>query len=111
MHFLIQIKRFKKLLKKQVNYFKKLSLNDILEHINFAKNVLQASKNAFGAGITLTDNGIKDFMKLIKSLENREILLKGTTRKTISQEGGFLNIFRPSMAVGLPNQMCADVSS
>ena len=50
-------------------------------------------------------------MKLIKSLENREILLKGTTRKTISQEGGFLNIFRPSMAVGLPNQMCADVSS
>ena len=50
-------------------------------------------------------------MKLIKSLENREILLKGTTRKTASQEGGFLNIFRPSMTVGLPNQMCTDVSS
>ena len=49
-------------------------------------------------------------MKLIKSLENREILLKGTTRKTTSQEGGFLNIFRPSMTVGLPNQMCTDVS-
>ena len=50
-------------------------------------------------------------MKLIKSLENRGILLKGTTRKTISQEGGFLIFFRPLMTVGLPNQKCADVSS
>ena len=111
MHFLIQIKRFKKLLIKQLNYFKKFSLNDVLEHINFAKNVLQASKNAFGAGITQTDNGIKDIMKLIKSLENRGILLKETTRKNTSQEGGFLNFFRPLMTVGLPNQKCTDVSS
>ena len=37
----------------------------IYQNINFAKNVLQASKNAFGAGITQTDNGIKDIMKLI----------------------------------------------
>ena len=34
-------------------------------------------------------------MKVIKSLENRGILLKGTTRKITSQEGGFLNILRP----------------
>ena len=33
-----------------------------------------------------------DFIKVIKSLENRGILLKGTTRKITSQEGGFLTI-------------------
>ena len=42
-----------------------------------------------GAGVTLTNNEIKDVMKVIKSLENREISLKGTTRKITSQEGGF----------------------
>ena len=41
-------------------------------------------------------------MKVIKSLENRGILLKGTTRKIISQEGGFLNFLRPLMTAGLP---------
>ena len=30
-------------------------------------------------------------MKVIKSLGNRGILSKGTTRKITSQEGGFLN--------------------
>ena len=40
-------------------------------------------------------------MKVIKSLENREILLKGTTRKIPSQEGGLLNFFRLLMAAGL----------
>ena len=30
-------------------------------------------------------------MKVIKSLENREILLKGITRKITSQQGEFLN--------------------
>ena len=64
-------------------------LNDILEGFNFAKNVLQASKKSFGAGITLTDNEIKDIMKVIKSLENRGILLKGTTRNITSQKEGF----------------------
>ena len=49
----------------------------------------------FGTGITLTNNEIKDIMKLIKSLENREILLKGTTTKVTSQEGGFLNFLKP----------------
>ena len=41
-------------------------------------------------------------MKVIKSLENRGILLKGTTRKITSQAGGFLNFLRPSMTAGLP---------
>ena len=41
-------------------------------------------------------------MKVIKSLENQGILLKGTTRKITSQEGGFLNFLRPLMTAGLP---------
>ena len=55
-----------------------------------------------GSGITLTNNEIKDIIKVIKSLENREILLKGTTTKITSQEGGFLNFLRPLMTAGLP---------
>ena len=39
-------------------------------------------------------------MKVIKSLENVRILLKGTTRKIPSQEGGFLNFPRPLMTAG-----------
>ena len=35
--------------------------------------------------MTLTNNQIKDIMKIIKSLENRASLLKGTTRRRISQ--------------------------
>ena len=41
-------------------------------------------------------------MKLIGSLENRIILLKGTTRKISSQEGGYLNFLKPLISVGLP---------
>ena len=47
-------------------------------------------KKNYGSGITLTNNEIKDIMKVIKSLENRGILLKGTTAKITGQEGGFL---------------------
>ena len=41
-------------------------------------------KKVFGTGVTLTDNEIKNIMKVIKSLENIGILLKGTTRKITS---------------------------
>ena len=41
-------------------------------------------------------------MKVIKSLENRGILLKGATTKITSQEGGFLSFLRPLMTPGLP---------
>ena len=44
----------------------------------------------------------KDIMKIIKSLENRGILLKWTSRKVTSQERGFLNFLRPLMTAGLP---------
>ena len=37
-----------------------------------------------------------------KSLENRVILLKGTTRTINSQKAGFLNFLRPLMTSGLP---------
>ena len=36
-------------------------------------------------------------MKVIKSLENKGILFKGTARKITSQEGGFLNFLRSLM--------------
>ena len=39
----------------------------------------------------LTNNEVKDIIKIIKSLENREILLKGTTRKLlVKKEMDFL---------------------
>ena len=41
-------------------------------------------------------------MKVVKSLEKRGILLKKTTRKITSQEGGFLNFLRPLTKAGLP---------
>ena len=38
-------------------------------------------KKKFGSGINLTNNEIKDKMEVIRSLENRKNLTKGTTRK------------------------------
>ena len=40
-------------------------------------------------------------MKLIRSLENRAILQKGTTRKSNNREGGFINFLRQLMAADL----------
>ena len=58
-------------------------------------------KKKSGSGITLTNNEIKDIMKVIKSLENRATLLKGTTKKHTSQTVKFINIFRPLMTASL----------
>ena len=55
-----------------------------------------------GSGIPLTNNEIKDIIKVTLSLENRGILVKETTRKITSQEGGFLNFHKPLMTAGLP---------
>ena len=49
----------------------------------------------------LINSEIKDSMKIINSVENRQILLKGTTRKITTQKGGVLNFLRPLMTVGL----------
>ena len=39
-----------------------------------------------GLGTALTNNEMKDVRKVMRSLENRGILLKGTIRKMTSQE-------------------------
>ena len=83
-----------------------MTLNDILKTATnskkFIKNLKNASNKALGTGITLTNNKIKDIMKVIKSLTIRRILLKGTTRKITSQEEGFLNFLRALMIACLP---------
>ena len=55
-----------------------------------------------GSGIALTNNEIKDIINVIRSLENRGILLKGTTKKITSQEGEFLNFLMSLITAGLP---------
>ena len=55
----------------------------------------------FGFRNNSKSNEIKDIMKVIKSLENRGILIKGTTTKMTSQEGEFLNFLRSLMTAGL----------
>ena len=42
-----------------------------------------------GSAITLTNNEKRYIMKVVKSLENREILLKGTTRNIIIKKEHF----------------------
>ena len=66
------------------------------------KKIKKGISSITGSGITLTNNEIKYIMKVIKSLEKRRILLKETTRKTTSQERGFLNFLRALMTASLP---------
>ena len=55
-----------------------------------------------GSGITLTNSKIRNIMKIIRSLENRGIFFKGTTKTFTTQKGRFLNFLRPLMTPGLP---------
>ena len=50
-----------------------------------SKKVSNGISLVSGSGITLTNHEIKDIIKVIKSLENRGISLKETTRKIASQ--------------------------
>ena len=50
----------------------------------------------------LTKKEIKYIIKVIRSFENREILLKRTTRKITSQEQGFLDFLSSLVSTGLP---------
>ena len=52
-------------------------------------------------GITLTNYEMKDIIKVVRSLENRGILLKETTKNIATQDGGFLMFLKPLMAAGL----------
>ena len=71
------------------NLAKKVSDNKI----SIAADLFKLFKKVLirGSGLTLTNNEMKDVIKVIRSLENR-IFLKGTTRKITSQEGGFLGL-------------------
>ena len=46
------------------------------------------------------NNAIKDIIKVIKFLQNRETLLEETTRNISGQKGGYLNFLRLLMSVG-----------
>ena len=72
-----------------------MALDDVITIADISRKYLpdpkifyQTRKN-FRIGMTLINNEIKDIMKVIKSLENKGILLKGTATKITSQEGGF----------------------
>ena len=86
----------------------KVSLDKIMKIAEVSKKFLADPKNIlpgptiFGTGITLTNDEIKNIVKVIKSLENRGILSKRTTKKINSEEGGSLNFLRSLMMVVLP---------
>ena len=72
-------------------------------HINKRINELNKKfTSSKGSGITLPNNETKDIMKVIKSLGNRAILLKGTTRKITRPEIKFLSFLKPLMTACLP---------
>ena len=67
--------------------------------INNLNTKFRSSKSS---GIAIANNELKDIVKVIKSIENRGILLKGRTREITSQQGGFLNFPRLLVTTGLP---------
>ena len=83
---------------------KKLNSNVLIHtRLNMiGKKIKKGISSVTGSGITLANNEIKDVMKALKPLQNRGILLKGTSRKITSHEGGFLNVLKPLMTAGLP---------
>ena len=80
----------------------KVSHDDVTKIAGVFRKIIPDPKIISGTGTTLTNNEIKDIMKVSKSLENRVILLKWTTRKTTSQEGGFFGFLKPLMTAVLP---------
>ena len=56
-----------------------------------------------GDGITLANNKIKDVVKVMRSLENTGIFLKGISGKVNIHEGEFLNFLKLLMSVSLPS--------
>ena len=65
--------------------------------------VVKAAKKMLGHGTLLT-KWDEDIIKVITSLENRGILLKGISEKAIHQTGGYLssNVLGSLMRVSLP---------
>ena len=75
MHRLKQCFQYPNLLVINEKYIK--NKDKIFDTMKTVDNSLKGIKKCFGAGITVTDNEIKDIVKVIKSLENRGVLLKG----------------------------------
>ena len=91
-----------KIADKAKNLSNKVSHDDVMKIADVSRKCLTDSKKIFVTEINLINKEIKDIIKVIKSLENREILLRGTTRKITSQERGFSNFLRSLMTAGLP---------
>ena len=72
--------------------------------MQLVRKIKKGSSSITGLGITLTNDEIKDIMKVhsFRSLLNREILLTRAARKVSSREGGFRNFLRLLMAADLP---------
>ena len=62
-----------------------------------------------GSGITLTNNEIEDIINLIMPLENRGMLLQGSTEEIVKQKGGFLGNALVPLIKGVKsfNKKCA----
>ena len=63
--------------------------NKISGTIKTVDSSIKDIKKFFRVGITVTGNEIKDLMKVIKSLENTEVFLKGTARKILVKKKDF----------------------
>ena len=69
-------------MKKLIKIIKKYENNDKNLLTDSGLNLIgKKMEEKFGLGIILTNNEIKYIMKVVKSLENRRVLLKGTTTK------------------------------
>ena len=63
--------------------------------------MIRAGIRFMDSGIMLAKTEAKGIIKVTRSLKNRGIILKGTTRKNNSQEGGLLNFLALSTRVAL----------
>ena len=97
-----------KIAKKAKHLFNNVSLDDVIQITDSSRNILPDPKTilpghaVFGAGIYLTNNEVKDIVKIIKSVENRGNLLKRNTTNITSQIGVFINFLKPLITAGLP---------
>ena len=90
-----------------VKVFQKL-LDTASNFINVKTNIntLDLSKpnknQILSSGLTLPKTEIKYIIKVIRCLENRRVLLKGTNKKLLSKEGAFRNCLGPLVGADLP---------
>ena len=93
-----------KIVNKANDLSNKVSIDDVInnnKHLIFLENFFPDFESILGTRKTLINNEIKDIIKVIKPLENGEILLNGTTKKITSQEGVLLNFIKLLMTAGL----------